>query len=376
MEQMKSLDEERATMISVPIIGTGLLLGLLLSWGVLSGDAQGRVNIGYLLFVYLLVPLTSLIVSVISLALGRGVNLARLAAHVPLWSPRGRTHLHQFAQRGIDKPWFFLQSQAAAVAFSLASLAVFFLQLLFTDVNFVWRSTLLSADALLPLLQAIAVPWWFWPEAQPSLSLLQATQDSRLQGVTGDVSAFARWWPFILATQLCYGLLLRGLLFLAALAWLLRQARRDAMQRSVPPADAGTGWKSGPDALAPVTEEIATDVALVNWAGVDEALLQQLPGLPGVADASLQAGPLADELAQQEAERWPGQQLLVLKAWEPPMGELSDYLQHTRGYLLPIDWRDGRLCAPRRQHLDEWRYFVRDRKGWQIYQPPMFRAGS
>ncbi len=366
-------EQNRAATINAPIVGAGLVLGVLLSWSVLGGDEQGQVNIGYLLFIYLLIPVMSLAVSVVSLALGKGVNLARLAAHVPLWSPARRDYLHGLAQRGIDKPWFFLQSQAAAVAFALSSLVVFFLQLLFTDVNFVWRSTVLSAESLLPFLQAVAAPWWFWHDAQPTLALLQATQDSRLQGVTGDVSAFARWWPFILATQLCYGLAMRGVLFLAAMAWLARQQRReDALRIDLPP-DSGAGWSSGPEQLVPVTEEIGTEVALVNWGGVSEALLRQLPAIPLRADASLQAGPLASEEAQQEAERWPGEQLLILKAWEPPMGELADYMGRTRGYLLPLDWRDDRLCPPRRQHLDEWRYFVRGMNGWRVYQPAALR---
>ncbi len=371
---MPTTQEGGTDVISVPIVGVGLLLGLLLSWGVLGGDEQGRVNIGHLLVTYLFIPVASLIISLVSLAVGKGINLARLTALAPLWSPQGRASLHQLAQRRIDKPWFFLQSQAAAVAFALSSLVVFFLQLLFTDVNFVWRSTLLSADALLPFLQAVAAPWWFWQEAQPDLALLQSTQDSRLQDVTGDVSAFARWWPFILATQLCYGLILRGLLFFAALAWLARRRQRAEGRQPGVASPPGAGWDTGPVPLAAVTEEIGTGVALVNWAGGDDALLQQLPALRQQAAKPLRAGPLASEAAQEEAERWPGEQLLILKAWEPPMGELADYMENTRGFLLPLDWKGGRLCPPRRQHLDEWRYFVRDRAGWQIYQPPMLRA--
>jgi len=366
---MQEKNDSRTRDINWPIVGAGALLGLMLSWSLLGGNEQGLVNILYLLLIYLVIPVASVVLSVISLLFGKGINLARLAVHVPIWSRQYLALFHWLRQRRIDKYWFFLQSQAAALGFSCGSLLVFFLLLLATDVNFVWRSTLLDAQSLLPFLRAIALPWRFWQEAQPDLALLQATRDSRLIAVTGDVSAFSRWWPFILATQVCYSLLLRTVLLTAARAWLAARERSDRDAMLEPAADLARWNGDVTVELAPVTDQISAEVTLVNWAGVEDALVRQLAEVPYASEPRLLAGPLATEEEQSAAERWPGQQLLLVKAWEPPMGELADYMRATRGYLLPLDWHEGRLCTPRGEHLDEWRYFVTSLEGWRVYQP-------
>lgn len=366
---MPEENNSQATRINWAIASAGACLGLLLSWSLLAGNDQGQVNVLYLLLIYLLIPVLSTVISTLSLIFGKGLNFARLATILPLWSRQDRYFLHKIRQRKLDKHWLFLQSQVAALAFSVASLLVFFLLLLGTDVNFVWRSTLLSADSLQPFLKWVASPWWFWPAAQPDLALLQATQDSRLQAVSGDVSVFSRWWPFILATQLFYSLLLRSMLLVIARFCLLRLHQQDIEKQLADPIKQSGGSKAEAIKLAPVSYQLSGDITVINWAGVEAELLQQLDEPIFSVDQQLHAGPLASAAAQQEAEQWTGAQLLIVKAWEPPMGELADYMQKTRGYLLPLDWQNGQLCPPQKQHLEEWRYFISAMSNWQLYQP-------
>lgn len=356
--------------ISWPIAGAGGSLGLLLSWGVLSGNTQGQVNVLYLLLVYLVIPVASVLLSMLSLILGKGINLARVTTSLPLWSRQNQRFFHKIRQRKLDKQWFFLQSQAAALAFSCASLLVFLLLLLATDVNFVWRSTLLTAESLLPFLQWVASPWQFWQEAQPNLALLQATQDSRLQAASGDVSVFSQWWPFILATQVCYCLLLRGALFVIARIWFQRCEKQDIEKQFEHAIKQHTNVQPSTTGLAPITDHVPGNIMVTNWAGVNETLLKQLDELLLSGQRQLQAGPLASHEAQQKAEHWPDKQLLIVKAWEPPMGDLADYMQKTQGYLLPLDWQNEQLRPPQKHHLEEWRHFVNRLTGWQLYQPP------
>ena len=151
-----------------PIVLTGGAIGFLLSWIVLSGDSQGRVNIFYLLLVYLFIPLLSILASVFSLLLGKGINLARLVAAFPLWTFQTKDLIRKIHQMNLDKSWFLMQSQAAAIAFSLTSLTTYFILLLATDLNFVWRSTILNPADIYPFLKLVAAPWVFWEGAQPS----------------------------------------------------------------------------------------------------------------------------------------------------------------------------------------------------------------
>jgi len=50
-----------------PVIAIGALIGVSLSWVALSGDSQGKINIFHLLLVYLIIPVLSIITSVLSL---------------------------------------------------------------------------------------------------------------------------------------------------------------------------------------------------------------------------------------------------------------------------------------------------------------------
>lgn len=351
------------------IVAVGAALGLILSWSVLSGDQHGRVNLLYLLFLYLFLPITSLLVSLVSLLGGKGINLARLVIALPIWSAQQQALFRKTRQLNLHKHWLLLQSQAAALAFSCASLLVFFMLLLATDINFVWRSTLLDATDLLPLLNIIALPWSFWDSAQPSLLLLQATQDSRLLISGVDATQYAGWWQFILATQLFYSILPRALLLIAARLLFIRRAGQDLESRLQQEISRRPVTTSKSPALAPEVTQLPPAIAITNWAGVELSLLQPLAELDLRADNLLVAGPLATQEQQASAESWHEEQLVVVKAWEPPMGELLDYLQHGRGYLLPLDWDKTGLKAPRHNHLQEWQRFISQLPQWQIFLP-------
>ena len=351
------------------IVVLGATLGLILSWGVLSGDQQGRVNLLYLLFLYVLLPIASLLISLASLLGGKGINFARLVIALPLWTEQQQSFIRKSRQLNLQKPWLLQQSQAAALAFSCASLLVFFMLLLATDINFVWRSTLLDATDLLPFLNIIALPWGFWDTAQPSLQLLQATQDSRLLITGADASLYAGWWQFILATQLFYSLLPRALVLVAARLSFTYQARQDLESRLQQEISRHPVSHSKSYELAPVVTELPSAIAITNWAGVELSLLSPLAELDLRTDNLLIAGPLATQEQQASAESWHGEQLVVVKAWEPPLGELLDFLQHGRGYLLPLDWDKTGLKPPRHSHLQEWQRFISQLPQWRIFLP-------
>ena len=160
--------------VSFPILIAGFLLGLFLSWSLLSGDQQGRVNLLQLVAIYVFLPIFSLLFSSVSLLIGKSWNFAKLISVIPLWSQQNNELLH-LIRHPQAKLYFFYQSQLAALSFSLASLLVLLMLLVSTDVNFIWRSTLLNAEQLYWLLDCLATPWSFWPSAQPELELLQLT---------------------------------------------------------------------------------------------------------------------------------------------------------------------------------------------------------
>ena len=218
-----------------------------------------------------------MLVSIISLIKGKGINLARLTSKLPILSASQSRTLHQLQQKRLDKLWLFMQSQAAALAYAFASMLTFVLLLLITDINFVWRSTLLDANDLLPLLNTLASPWWFWDAAQPDLVLLQTTQDSRLNQIATDTQAFANWWPFVFASLLVYSFLARGVLLLLTRLWLNKQSQSDLQNRLEQQWQQHQRQKPSTPPLSDVTHSLPANLAITNWAGLNDSIKQQLP---------------------------------------------------------------------------------------------------
>ncbi len=352
-----------------PIILVGGFIGLFLSWFVLTGDQLGRVNLFYLLLVYLFIPVVSVIASLFSLVFGKGINLARLLSSIPILPYQTKTIIRKMHQLNLDKYWFLLQSQMAAIAFSIASLMTFFILLLATDLNFVWRSTILIPADILPLLEFVAWPWNYWEAAQPSLILLEMTQDSRLASTHNGLNDYGVWWKFILATQICYSLFLRILLVACTRWWLKRSVQSDVEQVLQMSEQLSTNQQEEVAELSPQTNTLKSSLVINNWDGIPMEILALLPELDLSTDNIWINGWLGSEEQLLKMANLKGEQIVIVKAWEGPLGELDDFLQHGHGVILPLDWNDSGLLQPKLNHLQEWQRFVNALPTWELYIP-------
>jgi len=342
-----------------PIVLAGAAIGLIMSWLALTGDQQGMINIFYLLLIYLIIPVVSVFVSLGSLFFGNGINLARLLTATPLFSVKNRAYIRKIHQLNLDKYWFLYQSQAAAMAFSVASLIVFFTLLLFTDLNFVWRSTILEPSDVFPWLEVVALPWQFWEAAQPDISTLELTRDSRVVSNEAGAAGYGAWWPFILATQFCYSIILRVLLmlitryrYISLVGSDIEQELRNQIEISQPIAEEIFE-------TSPIVDAISGPKFINNWDSIPMEILGLVPRI-NATDKN------THESARQQSSE---EQLLVVKAWEPPLGELEDFLEDSKGYLLPIDWNESGLCKLRTTHFHEWQRLINKFPNWQLYIP-------
>jgi len=356
---------EKALKIVWPIVFIGGAIGFLLSWIVLSGDNQGRVNIFYLLLVYLFIPLLSILASVFSLLLGKGINLARLLTSLPLWTFQTKDLIRKIHQMNLDKSWFLMQSQAAAIAFSLTSITTYFILLLATDLNFVWRSTILQPADIYPFLKLIALPWTLWEGAQPSIDLLEMTRDSRIAGNTNPVANYGVWWKFILAIQLFYSFMLRVLLIIWSRAWIRRTLTSDIVQTLQNQLKNRTLNNEEKSTSVDIVDHIPDSLLINNWDDIPEDILQLIPHL----DLISKRIEMEDWHESNSNTNGTSEQLLIVKAWEPPMGELEDYMKNTRGYLLPLDWSENSLKPLETNHFQEWQRFINHLKQWKLYMP-------
>lgn len=363
---------------ALPLACLGGFIGFVLSYGVLSGDNQGQVNLLFLLLLFVVVPMLALLLSLILVVRPGGRGLVGWILELPIASPRVRREYLQRDLSGDRKAWLVYQTQFFSLGFSLGSLLLYLLLLLATDISFIWRSTLLEAEQLLPALNLIATPWAFWGEAQASLSLLEQTRDFRLLPADQTETVVGLWWRYVLAAQISYSLMPRTLLLVLAGYALRRRGGRDRQ-----PGMSGDPVRPKPVSppLAELSGEVPGAAQVLDWAGVPDyvarnvsAQLQPRNGIQNVKPDSCYAD--LDAAGADVAI------VVLVKAWEPPLAELADFLRTIPAaagqnrLLLPLDWNKDRLQAVNSNHQQEWRRFAATLKTgekgkmrhWQVLQ--------
>lgn len=372
LPQLSSANASRQ--ISFSLGGAGLLIGILLALGVLSGDAQGRVNLLYLLLLFTFLPAAGLLLSIVFLLRDHGKGLAGYVLDLPLWPRQLQQQVLTLSTEKSHKYWLFYQTQVVALAFGVGGLLAFVVLLLGSDISFVWRSTLLEATDLLPVLNTLALPWRFWAEAQASLSLLQQSQDFRLAEPQYTATVLGQWWKYALAAQCCYNLIPRAVMLFIALRLYRHKIETAEISSSAKSSDnKSLNAMPLPGRLAPVVTRAELDYVLLNWSGAPEYCLhfaEQQFGHPKllIDAAQLHAAAIPSALSKESAL------VVMVKSWEPPLAELADYLSGLKSgpaksyLLLPLDFEDGEVRSTRDLHLQEWQRFAGALDNWSVLQ--------
>jgi hypothetical protein len=362
----------------------GLAFGVSAALGAFAYQPQGRINAVAVLGTLVGVPALFLLFALLQALPGRArrwipwigsepegggiLQPARLALR--LLPPKPRAALAQAFGRGAAmerltapvRRWVLLStSQGAAVAFQVGALGTAVALVVFTDLAFGWSTTLdVDAAQVHRVTRALSTPWArFWPDASPSLELIEATRFFRIDAEPDPalpLDTYGGWWPFLVMCQAVYGLAPR-LLFLAFARVRLRSALSGAMLeapgsrrvldrldaplvettaadtegRRVPTADGEQG-EASPDAALPAR------VALLEWA---EALGEDATALGAEVVAHAAAGgrlgPEEDVAAMAsaaEAAVAADTTLAVaVRGFEPPLGEILDALAALRRSL-------------------------------------------
>jgi len=283
---------------------------------------------------------------------GRGRGLERLSAPVRRWV-------------------LLSTSQAAALAFQSGALVACLTLVVFTDLSFGWSTTLeVEPAALHRTTSLLAAPWgWAWPAAVPGSELVETTRYFRIAaepepGVP--LSLYGAWWPFVVMSLGVYGWLPRAVFLVVARLRLRRALARAVLEtpgsRAVldrlesplvetrsPGRDAeaeAADADAGPEEAAGAA--LPTRAVVVSWS---EAL-DDAPDLGCEPLARFEAGgrraPEDDERAAADAAAAAQRQgvpvVLAVRGFEPPLGEVMDFLGALRAAL-----GDGRdvLVVPR-----------------------------
>ena len=276
----------------------------------------------------------------------------------------GKGIAHQKLYGSVDRWITVHSSQTFAVFFNLGALASALYLVAFSDLAFSWSTTLqVEAVEAQRWTDVLSAPWaTFFADARPSSQLIESTRYFRLQegSFPSAVSpvGLGGWWPFLIMCMAVYGLVPRALTWFVA-----RQRFGAALRRSflnLPgTADVLARLNSelvetgaeGEELRATESEsrmgraETAADLAgqsvvVIDWS--DSVPDEELGRSWLVKEASLMAaswhaagGGLAPEQDHETigtvAERDTASTVVVLvKAWEPPMAELLDFLGELR----------------------------------------------
>jgi hypothetical protein len=260
-------------------------------------------------------------------------------------------------------------AHAGGVAFGLTGLATLLMMIVVQDLAFGWSTTLdTAASGYHNLVNTLATPWsWLWPAAGPSLELVEATRFFRAASGTTriDPSRWGQWWPFVVMLWLAWTVIPRVILLIIsqvllhcrAARLLVRHPGMQALLYRMETATLDTGNSHNDaadlsDTRTRARPDLLPDTPImICWAGAGEPELPQRLEAPDTR--IFRAGGRAtlaqdDEVLAQVTGELTGQKtpaiIVVTRSWEPPTGELHDFLETarkcwpsgTRVTLLPL----------------------------------------
>lgn len=380
--------------ITAGFVAAGLVAGVLTMAGLLFYDGGQRINITVFL-AFVLLHLTLALITTVQALAG--------------WQPWRWLARRLGADPGhgmFSRLQPLLMAKAAhlgGTAFALAGLTTLLAMVVVQDLAFGWSTTLdTAAERYHGFIATVAMPWaWIWPAASPDLALVEATRFFRAGApdASPDPALWGQWWPFVTMLWATWVLLPRLVLWGLASAQTRQKAHRlltshpamhALMYRMETPAlDTGNSHHDADDlpdtsarnGLLPLPD---SDI-LLCWAGAGEPELPE--ALHSGKQLVLRAGGSAslsddDQALHRIAEHLKVRSkavILLVRCWQPPTGELQDFLETARGI-----WPGGTRVAlvplapdsnsePDSQQIQPWLRFA-ERVGSEFIQvslPPI-----
>lgn len=369
------------------MLGVGLFLGWAAAAALLQVEVDaGRINIVLCVGLLVGLPLAMLVTSVGALAWANQSNvgenasrgswqsagLGRGAMAILPHSVRsdieilvGRFNAHERLYARTRRVQLFVWSQAIGFGFAVGATLATISLVVFTDLAFGWSTTLdVEASKVHALAKALATPWSaIWVEAVPSFDLVETTRHFRagpepIHGHVVDAIRYGGWWPFLVMAIVCYSLVPRVLaLGLGArrlgeesgraiahtpgVERLLERLTTPLVETKAPEAE-GTIGHAGEGALpledvhgwwARQAHESAMAIAWAESIEDAELLRAFAAGDMKVRDAGGRRTLAEDAECITEAGASAGAVMVCVRAFEPPMLEVLDFLVDLRASI-------------------------------------------
>ncbi len=410
--------ESGLRLVSFGMVMLGLLLGCLTVAGLFQYDGAGRVDLVWLLVVLVVLQLIFILFTFIAMLPGGSSAQQMLTWFSPARLQRlflrlapetERAAIAQLLGRNqklfgqVGKWQLFSWSQLFGVAFNSAALITLFVLIAVKDIAFGWSTTLsVEPEVVLQITNLLSWPWQSWlPSEVPSLSLIEASRYFRLQELmasTVQPELLGQWWGFLMLCLFFYGLLPRFLLMLfcrhklgKAISRTLhyfpgRQALLDRLNSAIIETQARSEVKAeATQVLLKVDEKkqekrgdfSSKSIILINWSRFELTEEPFLVAIQQVGQFSIKASYEAgtncsldedSQVIQSIAETGGEEPIgILVKSWEPPLGELADFIEELRGavsperaiLLLPVSVESGILAQPEPRDSEEWQRFAK-----------------
>ena len=207
---------EASKVICWLLVVLGLVVGVTSSNSVFSGGVDGRINLIWVVFLYAILPLLSLIFLIITLILALP-PVRYIARYTWLESLLSAGEMHDVLKTVRGKPyrkaWFFFHVQACYTAYFVGCLITYVVMMLSTDARIGWCSNWLNSGQMFDFLKLVSWTWSSIPEWQPTLWLVERTQCVGLN--SGPVN-IGLWTRYVLAAMLFYVIIPRSIILLGA----------------------------------------------------------------------------------------------------------------------------------------------------------------
>ncbi len=366
--------------ISTSLIIVGLILGISTGLALFFYTGEQPINIINVLAVGVGLQLILLAIFFLAVSFNSkwlqdllaGFNAGRWAARLAYIFPSLKNSLDELLNRRssltdqkIIKWQTVYWSQQFAVAFNLALVLCCLYLVTFTDLAFGWSTTLAFDNSIVKsITDTLSLPWkTLFPAAVPDSNLIEATRFYRLKtinmgnetsNIIDQAQLAGNWWRFLLLCLLFYGLLPRIITLVISKLQLNKSIKKSIM--SLPGLHLLLDRMNNPSVttLAETPEVEAEKIqttdankitALTNrqtyilhWGqpAFEQSLIEswliestgaKVTGFDLVASTNNQTIPLADRLPKLDSQTAVS---IIVKAWEPPTLELTDWLAELR----------------------------------------------
>lgn len=407
-----------ATAMSTILITAGAVLGISAALALFYYTGEQPINIINVLAVGVGLQLLLLMVFVLAL-LSRSpwldnilssFNAGRWAARLAYFLPALKKSLNIMIdsnQSAIDEhiiKWQTIAwSQQFALAFNVALLSCCLYLVTFSDLAFGWSTTLgIDSNLVKHITDTLAFPWKsLFPAAVPQLELIDATRFYRLQTITmgtqenelvNQAQLAGNWWRFLFLCLVVYGFIPRlmtslytrfklahtvkqSILCLPGLHLLLDRMNTPAVATNAQTPESGDDLNQV-QIQREVTALTGRESFILHWGQPAVQMselsnwLQEATGASviGVNTVASNNNENISELRDLPELRNSQVIAILVKAWEPPTLELTDWLSDLRSHygnrvliaLVPYDMNaQSRLERASATDSRTWQDFLR-----------------